>query len=161
MPATPHRLVVDTNVLLRGLINIRSTSGRVLNACDARSVVIVLSNAALSEYRAVLTDPVVVGPYPELTRRKVELVLRRLRYVGDVIRSVGVRFEFPRDPKDAKWIELAIAGRATHIISVDNDLLSLSTGRGDASKRFRQRLPGVDVIEPGEFLRRHAQELGV
>ena len=34
MPASPIRLVVDTNVVLRGLLNTRSASGRLLEAID-------------------------------------------------------------------------------------------------------------------------------
>jgi len=153
------RLVLDTNVLLRGLLNPRSAAGRVVDACDRRAVLLVLSAPVLAEYWAVLSDPSIVERYAELTHEKVELALRRLRYVGDVFRIVRTRFEYPRDPKDAKFVELAITGRATHIVSGDGDLLSLPAGKDDASKRFRQRLPRVEVLTPSEFLERYADRL--
>jgi hypothetical protein len=68
--------------------------------------------AVLSEYRHVLTDVAIVERYPELTAEKAQIALRRLRYVGDVLRSVKSRFDYSRDPKDAKFIELAIAGKS-------------------------------------------------
>ena len=37
-----------------------------------------------------------------------------------------------RDPKDDKFLELAVSGRATHIISEDDDLLALHPFRGIA-----------------------------
>lgn len=37
-----------------------------------------------------------------------------------------------RDPKDDKFLELAVSGRATHIISGDTDLLTLNPFRGIA-----------------------------
>ena len=37
-----------------------------------------------------------------------------------------------RDPKDDKFLELAVSGRATHIISGDDDLLALHPFRGIA-----------------------------
>ena len=154
MPPADHRLVLDTNVLLRGLLNSGSAAGRVVTACDSRHVVLVLSRDVLAEYRTVLTFPSIVARYPEFTGRKVEITLRRLRYVADVVSTAGVRFEFPRDPKDAKLVELAIAARATYIVTGDQDLLSLPGGRGDASKRFRQRLPGVVAVTPAQFLDR-------
>jgi predicted nucleic acid-binding protein len=52
-------------------------------------------------------------------------------------------------------IELAISGKATDIVSADNDLLSLPTGHGDASKRLRQRLPNLRIVSPSEFLGMH------
>jgi putative PIN family toxin of toxin-antitoxin system len=153
------RLVLDTNILLRGLINARSASGRIVDACDRRRVLMLLSRPLLAEYRGVLTDPGIVERYPELTTPKVEIVLRRLQYVGEVLRAVKARFDDPRDPKDSKVIELAIAGDATHIVSADNDLLSLPAGRGDAARRFRQRLPGTEVLGADDFLDRYGQAL--
>lgn len=57
MAAHPFRVVLDTNILLRGLLNMRSASGRVVEACDSRVVVLLLSKPVISEYRAVLTAP--------------------------------------------------------------------------------------------------------
>jgi len=45
-----------------------------------------------------------------------------------------------RDPKDNKFLELAIAGNATHIVSGDNDLLELSP--------FEQ----IQIVTPEAFL---------
>jgi putative PIN family toxin of toxin-antitoxin system len=150
---------VDTNVVLRGLLNIRSASGQIVDAVDRRSVLILVSKPVLAEYQAVLSDPAVVDRFPELTVEKVEIALRRFRFVGEFLREVRARFEYPRDPRDEKLIELAIEGRATDIVSGDDDLLSLPTARGDAARRFRQRLPTVRVVRPAEFLRIHAATL--
>jgi hypothetical protein len=43
----------------------------------------------------------------------------------------------------------------------DRDLLSLSHERNEAAKRFRQRLPRVQVIEAGDFIHTHGAELGI
>lgn len=149
---TPYRVVLDTNIQLRGLINIRSNAGRVVDACDRRAVVLLLSRPVLSEYRAILTAPEVVERYPELTTERVEVALRRLRYVGDFFRSVRVTFEYARDPKDEMFIELAIAGGASHIVTGDQDLLSLKSGRGEAAKRLWQRAPSLRAVDPATFL---------
>jgi len=93
-----------------------------------------------------------VQRYPVLNSRLVEVTLMRLRYVADYIARPDARFEYLRDPLDAPFIELAIAGQATHIVSFDKDLLSLPDGRGEASKRFRQRLRGVNVVRPEQLL---------
>jgi putative PIN family toxin of toxin-antitoxin system len=151
--------VLDTNIIVRGLVNARSPSGRVLQAVDDRHVLLLLSKPVLAEYRAVLNDPTLTGRFPELTVERVEVALRRLRYVGDYLRTVRARFEFPRDPRDEMLIELAISGKATDLVSSDNDLLSLPPGHGDAAKRLRQRLPHLRVLSPADFLRTHAPEL--
>ncbi len=153
------RLVLDTNILLRGLLNERSASGRILAACENRAFIPLLSLPVLVEYRGILTDPELVERYPQLDEHRVRAVLERLAYVGDVVRRVRVRFRLARDPKDAKLVELAIAARATHVVTTDRDLLDLATGRDDAARRFRQRLPGVLVIQPVDFWERFGGEL--
>ena len=65
------RLVLDTNVLLRGLLNSNSASGRILEIVDRRAVVALLSKPVLAEYVAFLTDDDLVGRHPELTLEKV------------------------------------------------------------------------------------------
>jgi len=45
-----------------------------------------------------------------------------------------------RDPKDNKFLELAVAGEATHIVTGDSDLLVLNP--------FRD----IAVLTPSEFL---------
>ena len=147
-----YRVVLDTNILLRGLINMRSDAGRVVEACDRRAVVLLLSRAVLAEYRAILTDPRIVTRYPELSEEKVGIALRRLRYVADTFRRVPVKFQYPRDPKDEAFIELAIAGHATHLVTADDDMLSLMLDHGEAARRFRQRAPTLRVVDPKTFI---------
>jgi len=130
----------------------RSAAGRVVRICDERVVRLLLSKPVLSEYRDVLTDPEIVERYPELTTEKVEVALRRFRYFGDIVRSQTIKFDYPRDPKDEKFIELAIAGNATHIVTADKDLLSLMHGHGAAARRFRQRGPSTRVMDAVKFL---------
>jgi len=156
---SPIRVVVDTNVVLRGLLNVRSRSGRVLEAVERRLVLLLLSKPVVAEYRAVLTDAEVVRRFAELTPERVDMALRRLRFLGEYLRSVRTRFALARDPRDAMLIELAIAGRATDLVTGDDDLLSLPDGHDDAAKRLRQRMPMLRVMTPADFLNAHASEL--
>jgi putative PIN family toxin of toxin-antitoxin system len=147
------RLVLDTNVVVRGLANPDSVAGRILDACDRRTVVLLLCKPVVSEYRAILANPDVTERHPAITPQSAERALGRLRYVADWHAPVRVRFRFDRDHADEPFIELAIAGGATHLVTSDNDLLSLAYGYGEAAKRFRQRLPTAKVVDPGAFIR--------
>jgi uncharacterized protein len=148
----PLRLVLDTNVLLAGLVSKSSASQKIVDSLQARKTIPLVSPPVLAEYRAVLLHPAILGRFENLTPRRVELALHRLRYFGDEYRTVRVRFELERDPRDAMFVELAIAGEATHLITMDADLLSLRTGRTDAAKRFRQRVGGLVVQTPQAFI---------
>ncbi|HUO06779.1 MAG TPA: putative toxin-antitoxin system toxin component, PIN family [Phycisphaerae bacterium] len=143
---------MDTNILLRGLLNSGSSSGRILDACERRSLVPLLSRPVLLEYRTILTNPELVKRYPILKRRRTKVLLERLAYLSDVVRTVRERFPFPRDPEDAKLLELSIAGNATHLITTDNDLLDLRHGRSETAKRLRRKLPSLAIVTPIEFV---------
>jgi putative PIN family toxin of toxin-antitoxin system len=111
LPLLDHpRLVLDTNILLRGLANSESLSRRILRACDLRKVVLLLSKPVFSEYLAVLGNPDVTARHSAITPQSVEIILRRLRYVSDWYEPVRARFRFDRDPADEPFLELAIAG---------------------------------------------------
>jgi len=121
----------------------------------------LLSKPVIDEYRAVLTDEEILDKFPQITRDLVEITIRRLRFIGEYLRTPVARFQYRRDPDDQKFIELAIDLQATHILSFDQDLLSLPGSRGEAGRRFRQRLPGVEVLDARAFLRQHGAELGI
>ena len=148
----PLRVVLDTNILLSGIINIHSAAGRIFDACDRRVIILLLSKSVISEYRFVLTSEEIAERYPKITKAKVEIALERLRYVAEVVHPVGVNFEYLRDPRDAKFIELAIAQRASHIVTADKDLLSLPSDHGDSGRRFRQRAPSVRILDAAAFV---------
>lgn len=151
------RLVLDTNTVLRGLARPRSASSFILSACEDRRATLLLSRSVLTEYRHVLSDPEIAERHPAIAAKSIEVVLRALRYRSEFLAATDVRFRFDRDPSDAKFVELAIAGRATHIVSNDKDLLSLNAAHTDAAKRFRQRLPQVEVLDSASFMQRFAQ----
>jgi putative PIN family toxin of toxin-antitoxin system len=155
------RLVLDTNVLVAGLASESSASQKVVDALQARSAVPLISPPVMAEYQAVLLHPAILARFANLTPRRIALALHRLRYVADEYRTVRVKFDFPRDPCDAMFVELAIVGSATHIVTLDPDLLSLPTSRTDAGKRFRQRLPGIEVVRPGTLIKQHGHSLGI
>jgi len=118
--------VLDTNVLLSGLANRSSASGRVLEHCENRRVLLLLSRPVQTEYRRVLGSPEMLRRNPDITREAIELVLRRLRYLGEYLAQARASFRFDRDRDDEPFIALAIAGRASHLVTNDNDLLSLT-----------------------------------
>lgn len=151
------RLVLDTNTLLSGLANREAAAGRVLSLCESRRAILLMSRPVQAEYRRVLGSPAILRRNPEITHETIELVLRRLRYIGEFIGRVNARFRFDRDPDDEAFVELSIEGSATHLVTRDADLLSLPQGHDDAAKRFRQRLPRLRIVRPAAFLREFEQ----
>jgi putative PIN family toxin of toxin-antitoxin system len=54
--------------------------------------------------------------------------------------DVEARIQACRDPKDDKFLELAVSGRGTHIVSGDIDLVALNPFRG------------IEILPPHRFL---------
>ena len=54
--------------------------------------------------------------------------------------DVGARIQACRDPKDDKFLELAVSGHGTHIVTGDTDLLELSP------------FQGIEILPPHRFL---------
>ena len=76
-----------------------------------------------------------------------------MRTKATVIKNVPQIFNYARDPKDEKYINLAVAAGAEYIISRDTDLLDLMTGFDEDSKKFRQKFRPLKIIQPLEFLK--------
>lgn len=159
MPSTHYRLILDTNIIVRAFINLHSASGQILRACQERRVVPLLSRPVLAEYRSVLRRPSLLRKYPELQHPQVKDSIERILFVSEYYRKVGVHFSFSRDPKDEPFLELAIAASATHVITTDDDMLSLSNRRDESAKRFRQRV-ATRIQRPEEFIAAYPDAVG-
>lgn len=105
----------------------------------------------LAEIRDVLTRPKLIAKYPPLTTEAVDAFLadqlQRARWVDPVPK----RFVLTRDPKDSKYINLALAAGANYIVTTDFDLLDLMTSQAAEADSFRQQFPSIQVLSPGAF----------
>jgi predicted nucleic acid-binding protein len=70
-----------------------------------------------------------------------------------LVKDVPTVFNYPRDPKNEKYINLAVAAGAEYIIIRDTDLLDLMTGFDDDSKEFRHKFRLLKIIQPSEFMK--------
>jgi putative PIN family toxin of toxin-antitoxin system len=130
------RLVLDTNVVLSGLLFPGSTPSRSLLKAQADTV--LASDATLLELVEVLGR----ARFDRYIERSV-----RQRLVAEFANICEkVQIDFPirvcRDPKDDKFLEVAVHGRADVIVTGDADLLALNPYRG------------IAILTPAEYLGR-------
>lgn len=130
------RFVLDTNVIVSALLFAESVPRQAFDkALDTGTI--LLSLPALTELNEVLS------------RRKFDKYLleaERMQFLAALVREaemveVAERISLSRDPKDDRFLELAVSGRASHIISGDDDLLVLNPFRG------------IIILPPQDFLR--------
>lgn len=114
------RFVLDTNVVVSALLLPHSVTRRAFDTAFQRGLVLV-STTTLDELDAVLH------------RKKFDRYIAkelRLQFLSAFIRDtvlidVTDVVAVCRDPKDNKFLELALSGNATAIVSGDPDLLVL------------------------------------
>jgi len=98
---------------------------------------ILLSFASLAELFEVLSrKPFRQYVDEEDVRRFVAALTREAEWV-----EIGERIQACRDPRDDKFLELAVSGHATHLVTGDSDLLTLHPFRG------------IQIVPPQSFLR--------
>jgi putative PIN family toxin of toxin-antitoxin system len=133
------KVVLDTNVLLSGLMAPEGTPGRILAAWFEARFDVVMSFDQLAEIGRALG-------YPKIYRKlkwdeqRIEQFLRQLYIRAEVIELHSISVEVPRDPKDAPILATLMVSGADVLVSGDRDLLEL-----------RNQHP---IQTPAEFVRR-------
>lgn len=130
-----NRFVFDTNVLISAALRRRSVPRQALDVALAQGV-IVLSAATIQELQDVLFRPQFDKYLSEEARLAFTLTLLK-----DALHvSINEQVKVCRDPKDDKFLEVAVNSDALCIVSGDDDLLVLHP--------FRQ----IPIVTPQTFL---------
>jgi putative PIN family toxin of toxin-antitoxin system len=128
------RIVLDTNVLVSGLLSSKGAPARVLTLALAGELTLLFDERVLEEYREVLSRP-----HFQIAKAEADEVLRQVETDGERVVAAAIDATLP-DPDDLPFIEVAIAGRADALI----------TGN---TRHFPARL-GVVVLSPRALLDR-------
>ena len=130
-----QRVVVDTNIYVSRLLNPLSIPGRALAKALLEASTLI-SSATWAELQAVLHRPK-FAPYipPGSIEPFLEEILSLAIHV-EILSPIRAC----RDPKDDKFLEVAVHGRAHAIVTRDADLLDLNPFRG------------IAILTPREYL---------
>jgi putative PIN family toxin of toxin-antitoxin system len=134
------RAVVDTGVLVSALIRPRGTIGDVLRALRDGRVTPIYSTPMVVEIIDVLSRPKFWAKY-QVQPDDITVLVNLLRLRGELV-IPKLEITACRDPKDNKFLEAALAGKADAIVTGDDDLLVLHP------------FEGIDILCPTEFLAR-------
>jgi putative PIN family toxin of toxin-antitoxin system len=105
------RVVLDTNVLVSGLLTPHGASARVLDLVLIGDLIPVADDRILDEYAAVLARPRF-----GFAEADVAGLLRYLATWGEHVVAPPLDLELP-DPDDVPFLEVAVAGRAAALIT--------------------------------------------
>ena len=115
------RLVLDTNVLVSAILSPASISAKILNWGEDNGV-ILYSTATLTEVLSVLGRSK-FSKY--IDRDDIDGLSIRIKTVWLFV-EIFNQVQLCRDPKDDKFIDLALNGEASYLITGDSDLLVLN-----------------------------------
>ena len=129
------RIVIDTNVLISGLL-FGGIPGKLIQLWKNKRILPLVSKEILSEYLKVLAYPKFKLSEEEINYILYQEILPYFEVIPVKQRPVIIK----TDPSDDKFIRCAQSGRAKVIISGDQHLLSLTTYKA------------IKILSPSQFL---------
>jgi putative PIN family toxin of toxin-antitoxin system len=134
------RAVIDTNVLLSGLIW-RGTPHLLLERIRAGTLTLVSSPALIAELAGIIVRPKFSTTLAR-SSTDPERMLAEVRFLAEIIEPPPLPVPVSRDPDDDAVLALAVAPQPDLIISGDADLLTLGSHAG------------IPIVTPAEALAR-------
>ncbi len=132
-----NRFVLDNNILVSALLVKNSAPFWVIKKVEEMGV-ILYSEATLLELNQVLNRKKFIKYFT--VEEKQEFIVKLIESAELVVITESI--DICRDPKDNKFLELAVSGEADFIISGDRDLLVLNPFRS------------IEIITANDFLTR-------
>jgi putative PIN family toxin of toxin-antitoxin system len=130
------KVVLDTNVLVSGLLSPAGAPGRIVDLVTALRVTLIFDDRLLAEYREVLARPRL-----RIAPAEAAAVVDLIEKEGFLVSAPPLPLQLP-DPDDLPFVEVAEAGGAAALVT------------GNA----RHFIPlhgtfSVPIVAPAEFLR--------
>lgn len=128
------RIVLDTNVLVSGLLSPFDSSGKIVRMVFSGELILCIDARILSEYKEVLNRPRF-----NFDKNKIAILIDFIMQYGQVVSSLPLKRSLP-DPDDEPFLEVAIAGKVKILITGNKvDYPSVSR-------------VGIKVLSPSEFI---------
>jgi putative PIN family toxin of toxin-antitoxin system len=132
------RAVIDTNILVRALIMPHGSMGPILLRLCRGDYTLLYGQSMLEELIDVLNRPR-IKKYG-ITDDDIQTVVCLILLRGEAV-TLEKSIITCRNPKDDKFLEAAVTGKADVIVNGDQDLLVLNP------------FVGIPIIQPSEFLK--------
>jgi uncharacterized protein len=127
-------IVVDTNVLVAGLLSPFGDCGEIVRMVSAGDLILCFDARILSEYKEVL-----LRPKFGFDEEKVAAFLDYIVYRGRAVAPSPLSRSLP-DPEDEPFLEVTLAGRAVCLVT------------GNQKHFPAERCQDAKIISPAEFL---------
>jgi putative PIN family toxin of toxin-antitoxin system len=134
---TRERVVIDTNVLISGLFSTTSAPALAVEKAVTKAQLV-----ATTETLREVIEKLLLPKFDRYAgRERREALLQRVASLVEIV-EVLQHIRASRDPKDDKFLDAAVNGRADVIVTGDKDLLNLNPFRG------------IAIVTPADYLAR-------
>ena len=134
------RAILDTNVIVSGVIRQQGPPGRVLKAAlEERKFTLVTSPALLQEVAEILWEDK-IRKYHQWDQSQLIAFVARLHRLGHVTPGQLVVQEIIEDPADDAVLSCAKEAGAAYVVTGDEHLLAL------------REYEGIKIVNPAAFL---------
>ncbi len=134
------KIVLDTNVLVSGLLTPFGPSGEIVRMVSAGELILHVDARILSEYQEVLNRPKF-----QFDKDHVSILLNFIKIHGQFISGLPLKNHLP-DLDDEPFLEVAIAGEVQSLVTGNSVHFPLSSREG------------VKVFSPKEFLEYYSKQ---
>ncbi|MDO9027850.1 MAG: putative toxin-antitoxin system toxin component, PIN family [Candidatus Roizmanbacteria bacterium] len=124
-----HKVVLDTNVIISGIIQKSGFPYKAVKLWEEGTIVLITSLSMVKEAEKVLNYPKIKKKYSLDEVKIKQTVLNLLRY-SVLIDNPPLLDVIKDDPDDNKVLSTALKGKADYIVSGDSHLLGLKIYKG-------------------------------
>jgi len=134
-------IVLDTNVIVSGILRPYSKAASILRLVATGAITLAYDLRIFSEYRDVLNRPKFT-----FAKEDIDAFLDQVEKEGVLVSVMPLKFRLP-DPEDESFLEVALAGKATAIVT------------GNKRHFPKKECEGTRILSPAEFLEAFASEM--
>jgi len=128
------KIVLDTNVLVSGLLTPFGTSGEIVRMVSAGKLILLYDSRILLEYQEVLYRSKF-----QFDKEQIDLLIDYIKKNGQLNPTNPLKKNLP-DPDDAPFLEVAIGGDAEYLVT------------GNKIHYPRKYREGIKILSPTEFI---------
>ena len=131
------KVVLDTSVFIRALINPYGVNAQLFQLADRYEVVV--SESIIEEILEVVYRSSLRKKYTSMTEIRIEEMLDIIEGAKNAVPKTPIAI--CRDPNDDRFLECAVEGKVDYLVSADKDLLDM--------KEYKE----IKIISGSEFLK--------
>jgi putative PIN family toxin of toxin-antitoxin system len=128
------KVVVDTNVIVSGLLNPYGAPAEILRLILSEKLIPSYDSRMISEYFEVLNRSKF-----KFNVANIKILIKEIEIIGSLVIPIPLKSSLP-DPDDNIFLEAAIAGHAEYLIT------------GNKSHFSQKLCLGINVLSPSEFI---------